>query len=159
MTVQSCRNMNVTFGTTSEEIWLEEDITPVFADQYWSSQFFVGLIIIMIIGMLHIFCYTYYRPFKYDLSQKLIKLETMNLEPILQKDITYFFLPYINDNYLMNIIFEYSGITNDMDNLNQFLNSIMSSNISHSSSFLFRRFSFNLLLWIIIIITYILLLL
>ena len=57
----------------------------------------------------------------------------------------------------MNIIFEYSGITNDMDNLTQFLNSIMSSNISHSSSFLFRRFCFNLLLWIVIVITYILL--
>ena len=154
--------MNVTTLSTGSyatgKIWLDEDITPVFAAKYWTAEFYTGLIIIMIVGMIHVVCYTYYRPFKYDMSQKLIKLEAMNIDPVLQKDVRCILSPYIDHNLdLMDVIFEFSGITNTMDNIMQYLNSIMASNISHSPSSLYRRFRSNLLIWFCIIITYILL--
>ena len=159
---RSLMSTNVTnelvVSETSHEIWLDEDIRAVFAAKYWkTNEFSIGLIIIMGIAMIHIFCYAYYRPYKYDLSQKLIKLEAMNLDPILQKDVRYVLSPYLDRNFdLIQIIFEYSGITNNMDNIMQYLNSLMSSNISHGPSFLLERFCSNLLIWTPVIITYIL---
>ena len=155
--------MNVTdfelaqFGT-SHDLWLEEDITPVFAAKYWTDEFCLGFIIIIIVGIVHVLCYTYFRPFSYDMAQKLIKLEAMNLDPYLKKDIKHVLSPYIDHNLdVMDIIFEFSAISNNMNSVMEYLNSIMSSNIAHSPLFLFRRFCWNLFVWSLISITYTLL--
>lgn len=64
-----------TFSIFNEtEIWLDEDMISVFADKFWSIEFYVGLFIIIAFVMVHIFCSSFLRPSQYDKHQKLLKI-------------------------------------------------------------------------------------
>ena len=129
------------------EIWLDEDITPVFDDKFWTIEFYIGLFIIIAFGIIHIICYTFLRPSRYDKLLQQLQLRVLNIEPVLRNEVEPILSPYINHNGdITDIIFEYSGFICDLD-------SIIKS--SYDCKYKRESSGFSVLICITLIISYI----
>eukprot|EP01084_Bolivina_argentea_P310356 537024_1 len=138
------------------EIWLDEDFTSLFDAKYWEYEFYIILILIFCIGIImatYLICYNYPQ---FDKQQKLLKLKSLEIEPIiLKKQVIPILNHFIDNQNVIEIILEFADITIKHENITQYINSIMiSPRDIYKQSFCFQLFLF-MLCWTLLIFAYI----
>ena len=143
-------------------IWVDEDLTPIFAGEYWfKPSFWIGLSILIIFIVTISSCIVY-RYSKRDKIQKLKKLATSNIDPILREDVKSVLEIYIPHHNLIDIIMDFANIVITDKSIMEYINTIMTSTISLqqepiaiNSKFLQNRFLLYLLTLSLLIFAYI----
>eukprot|EP01084_Bolivina_argentea_P157840 275038_1 len=128
---QFLNNTNETIGV----IWLTLDETALFDSKFVHSEFYISLLITIFFAFTisYLIFYTYYP--RYDVKQKLLKLKLeYDIEPVLQNDVIPFLNPHLNHHHIIQEILEYAAITLKSENINQYLDSRMTSTYNRDRS-------------------------
>eukprot|EP01083_Nonionella_stella_P193961 715757_1 len=117
---------------TLGEIWFEEDYTSIMDGKYWLGyELYLGFVLTFLFGISMSYCCVHIVYQRTDDYQKEIKLKSLDMEPILTKDVIPHLQPHCNHNIdIVNIILAYSNISLEADSMKEYIDSIMTTTIT-----------------------------